>query len=60
MHCLHRTGGVDDLLHMVRVFKAGRQGRPLVAPGGDDQGIFVAPFRLQLIQRSLGRIERGV
>ena len=59
MHRLHRIGGVDDLLHIVRVFEVGRQGGPLVAPGGDDQGIFVASFRLQLVQRSLGRIELG-
>ena len=59
MHSLHCIGGVDDLLHIVRVFEASRQGGPLVAPRGDDQGIFVAPFRLQLIQRSLDRIERG-
>ena len=61
MHRLCRTGGVDDLLHIVRVFEAGRQGGPLVAPGGDDHGIFDAPFLLQLVQRSLslGRIKRG-
>ena len=59
MNCLHRIGGVDDRLHIVRVFEVGRQGRPLVAPEGDDQRVFVAPFFLQLVQRGLGRIERG-
>ena len=44
MHRLYRIGGVDDLLHIVRVFEVGRQGGPLVAPGGDDKGIFVAPI----------------
>ena len=44
MHRLHRIGGVDDLLHIVRVFEVGRQGGPLVALGGDDQGIFAPHF----------------
>jgi len=35
MHRFHRIGGVDDLLHIVRVFEVGRQGGPLVAPRGD-------------------------
>ncbi len=41
MHRLHCIGGVDDLLHIVQVFEVGCQGGLLVAPGGDDQGIFV-------------------
>jgi len=44
MHRLYRIGGVDDLLHIIRVFEVGRQGGPLVAPEGDDKGIFVAPI----------------
>lgn len=57
MHRLDRIGRVDGGSDILRVFKIGRQSRPFIAAGFNDDRVFLAPLGLQLIQRRFSRTQ---
>ena len=59
MYGFDSIGGINRLAHVVGVFEIGRERGPLVPPGLDDHGIFVAPPGFQLVQSKLGGVECG-
>lgn len=58
MNGLDGVSSVDGGAYIVRVLEVSRQGWPLVPPGFNHHGVFLAPFGFQLIQGDFGGIER--
>lgn len=59
MESLDDIGCVDDPSDLLRVLEEGRELSPINPPGLYDDGVFLAPGRIEIIEPLLGKVLRG-